>query len=193
VSTPAGYNNACAVLRSLAQNANTEESSGFDPSGVYRFPEDEDRHVIDIKRPSASSSHTSSAIKGEESNFEENPTASSPVLANVTLPDGKLSKLGIIETDVLQLQNLFPDLQSWDIRHALLEANGVVATALDTLLSIQYFQSNTNQMNSPDALLITGDSRAEAVGRDSDAYVYDKANLVYSEDSMKDAKALKSE
>ncbi|KAM0244416.1 hypothetical protein ACHAQJ_010762 [Trichoderma viride] len=186
LSSAAGYSNACAVLRSLAQNANTEESSGFDPSGAYRFPEDEDRRVIDIKRPFATPSHNSDAIKDQESKNEENGAALAPLLG------GEFPKPGMLETDILQLQNLFPDLQSWDIRHALLEANGVVATALDTLLSVQYFQSDTRQVNSPDALLIPGDSRIEAVGGDSCVNGYDKANMVYSENSKRNTKTLKT-
>lgn len=109
------------------------------------------------------------------------------------LPDGEFSKSGMLETDVLQLQDLFPDLQSWDVRHALLEANGVVATALDTLLSVQYLQSATAQRAAPDAPSIANDTKIEALGENRSVYGYDAARMTNSETSMSNPKTLKSE
>lgn len=109
------------------------------------------------------------------------------------LPDSEFSNSGLLETDILQLQDLFPDLQSWAIRHALLESSGVVATALDTLLSVQYLQSATAQSTAPDALSSAGDTKIEALSGKRSVYGYDAARMADGEASMSNGKTLKSE
>lgn len=193
VSTAAGYSTACAILQSLAQDANLEESSGFDPSAVHRTLDDEDRRVVDIERSTSTSGRHSKQANGQESADTAIAITPSPSSAEFMIPDGEFSKSGMLETDILQLQDLFPDLQSWDIRHALLEANGVVATALDTLLSVQYLLSTTAQKTAPDALSIPGDTKTEDLGRNRSVYGYDAARMANSETSMSSPKTLKSE
>lgn len=193
VSTAAGYSTACTTLQSLAQDANLEESSGFDPSAIHRLPEDEDRQVIDIERSTSTSSLNRKQVDGQESTDAENATASLPSSAEFVLPGSEFSKSGVLETDILQLQDLFPDLQSWDIRHALLEANNVVATALDILLSVQYLQSATAQRTAPDALSIAGDTKIEALGGNRRVYGYDAARMTDGETTMSNPKTPKSE
>ncbi|KAL7782113.1 hypothetical protein V8C37DRAFT_398020 [Trichoderma ceciliae] len=187
-----GYDEACAILESLAQNATTEQANGFNPSGVYRMSEDEHTRGIDMKAPTAQFSQGGNAKQGQESNSKNNGGASSRIIANITHPDGESSKFDMLESDVLQLQNLFPDLQRFDVRHALIEANGVVATALDSLLSVQYVQSTSHRMTSSEGLLGAGYSWLEVVGKGSGVYGYDMTNTVYSENNMSDTKALKT-
>jgi hypothetical protein len=109
------------------------------------------------------------------------------------VPDNEFSKSVMLETDILQLQDLFPDIQTWDIRHALLEANGIVAIALDTLLSVQYLRSATAQNTAPDALSTGGDTKVEPLGGSYSIYGYDAAGTIDDETSMSDPKTLKSE
>jgi hypothetical protein len=109
------------------------------------------------------------------------------------LPDCEFSNSGLLETDILQLQDLFPDLQNWAIRHALIESNGVVATALDTLLSVQYLQSSTAQTTGPDALSSADDTKSEALVGNRSVYGSDAAKVTDGEAGMSNAKTLKSE
>lgn len=192
VSTAAGYSTACAILQSLAQDANLEESSGFDPSAVQRTLEDEDRRVVDTERSTSTSSRNSKQANGQESADTAIAMTPSPSSVEFMIPDGEFSQSGMLETDILQLQDLFPDLQSWDIRHALLEANGVVATALDTLLSVQYLQTTTAQKTASDALSIAGDTKTEGLGRNRSIYGYDSARMANSETSIRSPKILKT-
>ncbi|KAL7926710.1 hypothetical protein ACQKWADRAFT_281149 [Trichoderma austrokoningii] len=110
----------------------------------------------------------------------------------MVLPDSEFSKSGMLETDVLQLQGLFPDLQDWDIRHALLEANGIVATALDTLLNVQYLQSATAKRTAPHTFSISGDTKIEAFGGERSVYGYDAARMADGETSMSNPETLKT-
>ncbi|KAL6911069.1 hypothetical protein GGI43DRAFT_391929 [Trichoderma evansii] len=193
VSTAAGYSTACAVLQSLAQDANFEESSGFDPSAVHRLlEEDEDGRVVDIERSTSTGSRNSKQANGPESTGPGNATASILSSAEFMLPDEEFSKSGMLETDLLQLQDLFPDLQSWDIRHALLEANGVVAIALDTLLSVQYLQSVTAQETTLGALSIAGDTKNEALGGNRSVFGYDATTTTNGETGMGSPKMVKT-
>lgn len=193
MSTAAGYSTACTILQNLAQDANIEESSGFDPSAVHRLQEDEDRQVVDIERSASTSSLNRKQLSGQGSIDAENTTSSLPFSAEFVLPDREFSNSGLLETDILQLQDLFPDLRGWAIRHALLESNGVVATALDTLLSVQYLQSATSQRTASDALSSAGDTKIENLGGNRSVYGYDAARMTDGEASMSNAKTLKSE
>jgi hypothetical protein len=193
ISTAAGYSTACTILQNLAQDANIEESSGFDPSAVHRLLEDEHGRVIDIERSASTSSLNRKQVSGQGSIDAENTTSSLPFSAEFVLPDREFSHPGLLETDILQLQDLFPDLQSWAIRHALLESNGVVATALDTLLSVQYLQSATAQKTAPDALSSASDTKIEDLGGNSSVHGYNAARMTDGEASMSNAKTLKSE
>lgn len=177
-------------MHSLAQNAAIEEASSFDPSGVYRFTEQEDKFVIDDTTPTAKFSQGNDA--GQKSNLEEISAPLSFVSANIMAPKAEVSKFEILESDVLQLQNLFPGISSLDIRHALIDTNGVVATALDTLLSLQYLQSTSHQTASSNGPLGADDSSIQSVGKASDTYGYDKRNMA-SENSVSDTTGLKSE
>ncbi|KAM0459749.1 hypothetical protein ACHAPV_005463 [Trichoderma viride] len=192
ISTAAGYSTACTILQSLAQDANIEESSGFDPSAVHRLLEDEDRRVVDIERSASTSSLNRKQGNGQGSIDAESATSSLPFSAEFVLPDSEFSNSGLLETDILQLQDLFPDLQSWAIRHALLESSGVVATALDTLLSVQYLQSATAQSTAPDALSSAGDTKIEALSGKRSVYGYDAARMADGEASMSNGKTLKT-
>lgn len=177
----------------MAQDVNIEESNGFDPSAVHRLLEDEERRVVDIGRSASTSSLNRKHASGQKSIDAENATSPFSLSAGFVLPDHEFSNSGLLETDILQLQDLFPDLQNWAIRHALIESHGVVATALDTLLSVQYLQSATAQATAPDALSSAGDTKNEALGGNRSVYGYDAAKMTDGEAGMNNAKTLKSE
>ncbi|PNP50253.1 hypothetical protein THARTR1_09084 [Trichoderma harzianum] len=152
LNTSTGYDDACSTLRSLAQNVVFEEASSFDPSGAYRLTEHEDENPID-----------DAASKFDQGNvtlhYESIDTPSS---------DTQLSKSELLERDILQLRSLFPRLDGVDIRHVLINANGVVAAALDSLLNLQYIQSTSDQAPSSNGLLDAKDSGAKSVGKAGD-------------------------
>ncbi|RFU71906.1 smr domain-containing, partial [Trichoderma arundinaceum] len=187
----AGYNDACAILRSLAQHAITEEASGFDSSGVSRILEDDAEDVIANKIPTARLSPEKGVKEDQISQYEDNGAASSAHSINISLLEGASTEFRMLESDAVQLQNLFPDLKSLEIRQALIEANGVVATALDILLSVQYFHSAGHQPTSLNGPLSADDSRVEAVGGDVDICGCDQSNMVYSGDRQSNRKVLK--
>ncbi|KAL7952915.1 hypothetical protein V8C34DRAFT_298258 [Trichoderma compactum] len=139
LSTRTGYDEACSTLQSLSQNVVFEEASSFDPSGAYRFTEHEDQNPIDAAAP--------------VSKFNQGNVTSDDESIDTPSSDTHLSKSEVLERDIMQLQSLFPRINGVDIRHVLTNADGVVASALDSLLNLQYIQSTSDQAPSSNGLL----------------------------------------
>ena len=174
-------------MDSLAQHAAIEEASSLDPEGVFGYMGHNDLSTIDDKAPTPEVSQGNREIPDARSNDDE-IAALSPFNASSTV-DGELTKAESIESDVAQLQALFPEVKSLDIRQALVDANGVVAAALDTLLSVQYLQS-TQQPASANAPLDNHEFGPQPASKTGQRTGYDKQK---NEASLGDPNRARSE
>ncbi|PTB71246.1 hypothetical protein M440DRAFT_1406779 [Trichoderma longibrachiatum ATCC 18648] len=163
LSTEIGYEGARSTLDSLAQHAAIEEARSLDPEGVFRYAENGDQSMTDVTAPTSGLCKDLNGIQDGRSNQDGMATESS-FNANGAAGGG-LVGINSIKSDVEQLQALFPEIQRLDIRQALLGANGVVATALDTLLSVQYLRSTRQQPVSSNALLSIDEPGAKPVSK----------------------------
>ncbi|KAL6854668.1 hypothetical protein J3F83DRAFT_754413 [Trichoderma novae-zelandiae] len=182
LSTETGYEGARSTLDSLAQNAAIEEASSFDPEGAIRYSEPGGQFTVDDEVPAPGLGQGINGIQDARSNHD-GVAALLPFDSSSTT-GGVLSKADLIESDVVQLQTLFPDIKTHDIRQSLIDANGVVATALDSLLSLHYLQS-TRQPPAPSNGPIDIDkSGVQPVSKTGHGYGFDRQN---SEASVSDA------
>ncbi|TFA97638.1 hypothetical protein CCMA1212_010596, partial [Trichoderma ghanense] len=172
LSTETGYEGARSTLDSLAQHAAIEEASSLNPEGVFRYTDLGDQSLIDGTAPTSGFSQVINEIQDVRSNHDG--TATQLPCDDKSTVDGELPIAESIESDVVQLQALFPEIKSLDIRHALVDANGVVAVALDTLLSVQYLQSTRQQPASSNGPLDIDESGAQPGSSSGDKDGHDR-------------------
>ncbi|KAH0491500.1 hypothetical protein TgHK011_002929 [Trichoderma gracile] len=187
LATETGYEGARSTLNSLAQHAAIEEASSLDPEGVIRYTENGDPSLTHDTTPTSGCSQD--IDEAEDVRSDHGGMAARVLLNNNGTAGGEVTTDELLESDVVQLQALFPEIKSLDIRQALVDANGVVAVALDTLLSIQYLQATRQQPASSEFLLDIDRLGAQAVCSTGHIGEYDKQK---NENSSVDAKAART-
>jgi hypothetical protein len=142
----AAFEAAWVILDGLAQNADVEQATGFNPSGFSSY--------IDGADDGESAQHTASTISASEGAPSSKTSQSGrDIVGHPSVLSANMKLLSLLDNEQLHQSNaseeglfaslraMFPELKDLDIRDAIKNGKGEYDKACDYLLNLQQLES----------------------------------------------------
>lgn len=150
----AEYDAAYDILNNLAQNVSSEEATGFNASGFYGLSNEDQQANYDIMPAMPPLSQDGTDGQMNDTLITQPPYYNS----QITSFDDESE-----EGQLHILQELFPELKSYDVEYSHKKANGVFQVALDDLLNVQYLQATGQQAKGIEGFFDAGAANASNI------------------------------